>query len=131
MNNQGGCHCGAIRFEVNADPESVCTCYCNTCQKMSGSTSMTAADFKKNNFIFTHGRPAEYHSSPKVIRSFCRDCGSQLTYTNNDFQNNIEVFVGAFDEPSAFPTQLHTWTSQKPNWVIIDDNLPQYSEDQK
>lgn len=129
MNTQGGCHCGAIRFEVTAIPESVCTCYCNTCQKISGSTSMTAADFKKESLTLLQGKLLEYQSSPKVTRSFCGKCGSQLTYFHTDFPNNIEIFIGAFDNTSAFPTQMHTWTSQKPSWVRINDDLPQHPED--
>jgi hypothetical protein len=29
----GGCHCGEVRFEVNADLSGVIACNCSICQK--------------------------------------------------------------------------------------------------
>lgn len=90
---------------------------------------MTGADFKKDDFVITQGTLQNYNSSAEVVRSFCGTCGSHICYTHTQFPDNVEVFVGAFDKPDAFPTQLHTWTSKKPSWVHICDDLPQHEED--
>ena len=34
---KGGCQCGAVRFEINAEPLTAYVCHCITCQKQSGS----------------------------------------------------------------------------------------------
>src|ERR1043165_7113948 len=33
---QGGCRCGAIRYEVSSEPLAVMNCYCRDCQYASG-----------------------------------------------------------------------------------------------
>lgn len=33
MNQQGSCHCGAIRFEVDGSPEQVMECNCSHCSR--------------------------------------------------------------------------------------------------
>lgn len=90
---------------------------------------MTAADFRKTDFVLLQGKLQNYNSSSKVARSFCASCGSHVSYMSEDFPNNIEIFVGTFDDPGLFPTELHTWTSHKPSWVSICDDLPQHAED--
>ena len=37
MKVDGNCHCGAITFEAEADPEAVYVCHCTDCQSISGS----------------------------------------------------------------------------------------------
>ncbi|RYZ47877.1 MAG: aldehyde-activating protein, partial [Proteobacteria bacterium] len=36
MSYQGGCACGAIRYEISAEPLASVDCYCRDCQKESG-----------------------------------------------------------------------------------------------
>ena len=34
---EGGCHCGAIRYEAVINPDYVVICHCSDCQAMSGA----------------------------------------------------------------------------------------------
>ena len=36
---QGGCLCGAVRYEILSDPEVTGVCYCSSCRRLSGSVS--------------------------------------------------------------------------------------------
>ena len=33
----GGCHCGAIRYEITEEPQSVYVCHCTDCQRLTSS----------------------------------------------------------------------------------------------
>ncbi len=33
----GGCRCGAIRYETDADPAMMLNCHCRDCQRAGGS----------------------------------------------------------------------------------------------
>ena len=33
----GGCQCGKIRYQVTEAPQSVYTCHCTDCQRLTGS----------------------------------------------------------------------------------------------
>ena len=37
MKIDGACHCEAIAFEADVNPESVVICHCTDCQTMSGT----------------------------------------------------------------------------------------------
>ena len=37
MQIHGSCHCGAITFTANIDPQRVTVCHCSDCQALSGA----------------------------------------------------------------------------------------------
>lgn len=72
----GGCHCGAVRFEVEADLSSVISCNCSHCQ-MKGVllTFVPASQFK---LLSGQNNLTEYRFNKKVIEHlFCKTCGVQ------------------------------------------------------
>jgi len=51
MRIQGGCHCGKVSYEAEADPAKAGICHCTDCQTLSGSPyvafiQVPAAGFK-------------------------------------------------------------------------------------
>jgi hypothetical protein len=44
----GGCHCGFITYEGEADPETATICHCADCQQLSGSAFRTAVPVKSH-----------------------------------------------------------------------------------
>lgn len=51
MKIQGGCHCGKVSYEAEADPAKAGICHCTDCQTLSGSPyvafiQVPAAGFK-------------------------------------------------------------------------------------
>ena len=69
------------------------------CQKAFGSWGAALVSVSLKNFRWTRGKPQEFRSSPIVARGFCADCGTPL-YMCEDSDPNIEIAMGAFDEPS-------------------------------
>ena len=37
MKIDGACHCGAVRFTAEIEPERVMVCHCTDCQVLSGA----------------------------------------------------------------------------------------------
>lgn len=73
---KGGCHCGAVQFEVETDLSSVIECNCSHCSKKGFLLSFTPA----SNFRLLSGQDAltEYRFNKKQIAHlFCRTCGVQ------------------------------------------------------
>lgn len=70
----GGCHCGAVRFEVMTALQPVVSCNCSICAK-SGAllTFAPAADFT---LLQGADHLSDYQFNKKVIHHlFCRTCG--------------------------------------------------------
>jgi hypothetical protein len=44
--HEGGCLCGAVRYETLADPLRVTTCHCRFCQRATGSAYMVEPIFR-------------------------------------------------------------------------------------
>ena len=122
---EGGCHCGEIRFRVEGEPSWIGACYCLDCRKISGTPSMTFAEFDRARMTILKGTPKEYKSSASVTRMFCDTCSSPLGYVSSEQPDKVEMPVGIFDDIEPLAPHMHIWTSRKPHWVVIADGLPQ------
>jgi hypothetical protein len=71
---EGGCQCGAVSYEVDADLENTVTCNCSRCQPMGFVLAFTPLEnFKLKS---GEGKLTEYLFNRKAIRHlFCSTCG--------------------------------------------------------
>src|SRR5262245_3653990 len=96
---QGGCLCGAVRYELRGESTSVTYCHCSMCRKWHGHVGAYAA-VDRASFVITEPRAlAWYASSPKVRRGFCRECGSSLFYDHADLPK-MAFAAGTVDQPT-------------------------------
>src|SRR5690349_17039254 len=106
MHVHGSCHCGAITYEADVDPDLVGVCNCTDCQKLTGSAfrvSVPSTDFR----VLT-GRPKTYvktaDSGNKRRHAFCPSCGAPI-YASADVDTppTYTLRVGGLDERAALP----------------------------
>jgi hypothetical protein len=121
---EGGCLCGAVRYRLTGPPIIAGSCHCRTCRKASSAPELPFAQFPSAVFTLTKGYPATYRSSAPVTRSFCRHCGSPLTYRHDAKPDFLDVMICSLDDPDAIAPTFHVWTSHKPRWAMIADDLP-------
>jgi hypothetical protein len=124
---QGGCLCGAVRYQVEGEPLASGICHCRTCRKAASAPTLPFVVFPAGRFAFTRGEPAEFRSSPPVRRSFCVRCGAPLTYRSEDEPGTVDVMTCTLDDPEAFPPAFHVWTSHALAWERGADSLPAYA----
>ena len=70
----GSCHCGAVAYEVEADPESAISCNCSICSRL-GALWVFAP---KSKFKLSKGRDelGDYQFNKRILHHrFCRHCG--------------------------------------------------------
>jgi hypothetical protein len=81
MSYKGSCLCGAVKFELNAEPIMTAICHCTDCQHEGGSFSDSAV-FPPGSLKYTEGKPTQYNqtgfSGKNVEHNFCGKCGSTL-----------------------------------------------------
>src|ERR1700744_1109067 len=104
---QGGCLCGAVRFEVSAQATDSGYCHCRMCQKNSGAPVVAWATFPAEAFEWTQGTPGSFRSSPAALRRFCTACGSYMVFSRDDHPEEISVNTASFDVPEAFAPRKH------------------------
>jgi hypothetical protein len=123
----GGCFCGAVGYEVSGAPRFLCYCHCESCRRAAGSPAVAWGTFERSGFRVTRGRMREFNSSPKVMRGFCADCGSCLTYSHEGRPGDIDVTLATLEEAANLAPTLHVWVADKLPWVRIEDGMPQFA----
>jgi len=126
MIHQGGCLCGAVRFEARGEPINVRICHCRNCQKAMGSPYLARALFAQS-ALTVHGETASYPTSDRLDRVFCPKCGTRLFSWRRD-GSAAGVALATFHDRNAFAPTEHIWVSEKIGWVPLDDGLAQYPE---
>lgn len=109
----GGCLCGHVRLVATGAPGRVGVCHCRDCRKHHGAVFYAAAIFPQDAVAIT-GETQQYKH-----RHFCPRCGSSVFA---QWDNEIEVHLGALDESSVFAPQYELWTIRRENW------LPEFSD---
>jgi len=122
----GRCLCGAISFEVDADPQSVTFCHCESCRRHSGSPAAAFIGVPKAVVSWCGPERASYRSSPEVIRSFCGRCGSSLTYEHDASPERTALYVGSLDDPSRYTVGKHVHYGERVTWFDTIDSAPRY-----
>lgn len=95
----GGCHCGAVRFEANADLEKTNECNCSICTKDGFLWTFTPAE----KFKLTSGEDAttEYLFNKHAIHHrFCKTCGTEAFASGNapDGSGVVAINVRTLDD---------------------------------
>lgn len=124
----GGCACGAIRYQANADPIFMLNCHCRDCQRATGSGFAAIAVFSRD-ALKVEGVP-RYHavtgeSGKKVDRGFCPTCGSPVCTTLEAMPHIFGVHAASLDDPAVFKPAMNTFASSAHPWDHMDPSLPQ------
>lgn len=127
MKLDGGCYCGAVRYEVDGDVFHRTLCHCEDCRRVSAAPAMAWFSVLSEALRFTRGKPREFHSSTSVTRSFCADCGTALTYRNAAYPDETDVTTCSLDKPDAASPQDHTFAAFRLDWMHTSDTLPAYA----
>jgi hypothetical protein len=73
---QGGCQCGAVRYEVTVDLDSTVVCNCSRCRRLGTIMAFTTMD--KFELLSDKDATTEYLFNKHVIHHlFCSTCGIQ------------------------------------------------------
>jgi len=124
----GGCVCGAIRYECNAEPTRMFKCHCRDCQHVSGGPFTAVVYVPKSGFKITRGTVRHY-STPSLrgghnLRGFCAECGSRLTGGESD--RGVGVNAGSLDDPSWFRSQMDIHVCDALPWDALDERTPNF-----
>ncbi|MBI3768583.1 MAG: GFA family protein [Deltaproteobacteria bacterium] len=124
----GGCFCGAIRYETAGTPFQLTNCHCSICRRTTGAAFVTWFSVPRSEFRLVQGTPTRFRSTAKGMRSFCPRCGTQLTFEHDDTADEIDVTTCSLDDPERLPPEDHAHTSSRLRWVKVSDDLPAYRE---
>lgn len=127
----GRCLCGAIGYEIDAEPTVTGVCHCLNCQRQGGSAFSTIAGVPRRSLAIVRGAPKLYvdhdtASGSPVERYFCGDCGSPIYSALRSQPDMAFVKTGTLDDTSAFQPTFHVWCDSKQAWVDVDEGVPAF-----
>jgi hypothetical protein len=115
----GGCHCGAVRFQVDIDlTKGVGRCNCSICTKVG----VTGGIVKPAAFTLVSGQASlsEYVWGAKIsTRRFCKHCGvhvygeGHLEAIGGDY---VSVNLNCLDDVDPNALAVVYWDGRHDNW---------------
>ena len=120
----GGCQCGALRFRIEGPPRYSTVCHCRMCQKAFSAPFGASVSVSADQVVWTRGERRRFLSSDKVARTFCGDCGSQLTFGGARGSRNVALSTCAFDDPSTLPPTQQSGAESRLAWLDGLATLP-------
>ncbi|MGK7892327.1 MAG: GFA family protein [Xenococcus sp. (in: cyanobacteria)] len=117
---QGGCHCGAVRFQVLVDQQKVLDCNCSICRK-KGFLHLI---IPPQNFTLLSGQEflTTYTFNTKIAKHlFCRICGIHSFYYPRSHPGWIDVNIRCLDQDiiSQFNIELFDGVNWEQNVTTI------------
>lgn len=125
---EGGCFCGAIRYQADGAPFHETHCHCSICRRTTGAPFVTWFSVPRTGFRFIRGTPTAFRSSGKGTRRFCSRCGTQLTFEHDDSPDEIDITTCSLDDPERLPPKDHSYVNSRLTWVEPGDDLPEFPE---
>jgi hypothetical protein len=126
--HQGGCLCGAIRFQVNGRMRDVVVCHCAQCLHWHGHCATYSAARMAEMVLQGEESLSWFPSSPGARRGFCRHCGSSLFWQAAPAESppaTISISAGALDGPTGLRTVRHVFTAGRADYYDITDDAKQ------
>ena len=131
MKVTGGCYCGAVRYEIDGDPQASLQCHCRECQYISGGFPAALMLFSLESFRLTSGQMKQYRRSDlerPVTRHFCKICGTGVASETPNRPGSIVIKAGTFDDPSIFKPAVAIYTCDKQDYHYIPEDITEFDK---
>ena len=131
MKISGGCNCGYIKFEGEADPDKVWVCHCTDCQAGTGSAFRINIPVPGASFRMLSGEPTIFikttaESGTPRAQAFCPKCGSPIYTTSpgEGPQASYMIRAGILAQRDQLIPKRQIWFRSAQAWVTGLDAVP-------
>lgn len=131
----GGCHCGAVRYEITEAPVVIYTCHCTDCQHFTASAFSMGVMVREDSFLFKGVAPrvieCRADSGRIKRRCVCAHCANWVfgqPFADRQMEGVFRtVRGGTLDDTSWLKPTIHFWTQRKQPWIILPEGDQQYA----
>ena len=127
----GGCKCGIVRYECDAEPEMVFNCHCRDCQQLAGGPCTTAVLVHEDK-LEVQGELTCYTSQGDngglVHHYFCPVCGTPVTVKPEVFAGLMSIKAASLDDNSWVRPTMDIFTESKQPWIELSGETDKFSE---
>ncbi len=116
---QGGCQCGAVRYEADAEPALSIRCYCRQCQMITGTGHAVSFAMPAEKVVLT-GALSTYElrsdSGNRVESRFCPVCGSPVMKRTDGHPEWVFFHAATLDDPTLFKPDKSVYEQGRQPW---------------
>ena len=124
---EGGCRCGAIRYQIEGEAAHHALCHCRDCQMGSGAPMVAWSAYLSGDFRVTRGEPATFNGTGASFRQFCSTCGTPLFFVNEEaLPGLVDVNSVTLDNPDAAVPQVQIQTAERRKWMADLSQMPEF-----
>jgi hypothetical protein len=125
----GGCACGAIHYEISAEPVEMNDCQCRQCQRMSGTGHGSYLAFLRT-AVTLEGEAKHWDAvgdnGTVKSRAFCPSCGSPVYMTFPAMPDIFVVHAASLDDPGQYKPRQIFWAAAGQPWDRPDPAVPKF-----
>jgi hypothetical protein len=127
---QGGCLCGAVRYEVTEPFLSAGYCHCTRCQRRTGTGSSLNGRVPQSGFQLLAGEEKLKGYSPPeggARKLFCGDCGSAVFSGDPLADEEVAVRLGTLDGDPGIRPEYRMFVDFAAVWdALPEDGLTRH-----
>lgn len=126
---QGGCLCGAVRFELTTPLSTAHYCHCTRCQRRTGTGSSANGRVPREGFRLLAGEELlrVYEPASGLAKLFCSECGSAMFSGDPFADDEVRLRLGTLDRDPGIRPGYRTYVDFAAPWEPIpDDGLPRH-----
>ena len=128
----GGCACGAIRYEISAEPLFMNHCQCRDCQGRSGTGHGSYLTFPSRSDVKLNGEARQWDivadSGNVKSHAFCPACGSPDYLMFAAMPDLFTIHAASLDDPTRYKPQAVTYGVRGHSWDSLDPALPKFDK---
>ena len=128
----GGCACGAIHYEISAEPIFMVDCQCRDCQRKSGTGHGSYLTFPSREAVKLTGNATHWDmigdSGNVKTRGFCPTCGVPVYLTFAAMPEFFTVHAASLDDPARYQPQVVTYRRAATIGTMLDPALPKFDK---
>lgn len=127
---QGGCHCGAVRLQVEGPLRAPINCHCGLCRRLSGAAFTTWLSVRQADLqIAGEDQLLSYRPTPNLERRFCQHCGGHVLTRDARFADITGLPAGVMDDRAVPPPAGEYFVGHKAPWQVLAPALPCFGGD--
>ena len=121
----GGCQCGAIRYQLQGESKMLYACHCSDCQKQSSSAFGMSLIVAPSNLRFVRGeeqlRRWDTRGDDGAIKRcfFCPNCGTRIYHGSARDGEDISIKAGTLDDTSGLRPVAQIWLRSAQPWTAL------------
>jgi hypothetical protein len=123
---RGSCHCGAVRYRVQADPShGGGRCNCSICTKLSALSGIVKPEAFE--LFADEAELGQYRWGPVSTRYFCKTCGTHcygrghLAELGGDY---VSFSYNTIDDLELSELKVMYWDGRHDNWHAGPSDKP-------